>query len=44
MYVPGAGYPTIDEIRAWLIVPATRLDDPQLEVIAAVQPGRRKAA
>ena len=37
MYVPGAGYPTLAEIRAWLKTPATVLDDSQLDVIAGAE-------
>jgi len=36
-YAPGAGYPTLDEVRAWLRVPATILPDEQLDVIAAAE-------
>ena len=36
-YLPGAGYPSLAEIRAWLRVPATILSDEQLEVIAGAE-------
>lgn len=36
-YAPGAGYPTVDEIRAWLRVAATVLPDEQLAVIAGAE-------
>lgn len=36
-YSPGAGYPSLAELRAWLKVPATVLDDAQLSVIAAAE-------
>lgn len=37
MYVPGAGYPPLDDVRAWLKVAATVLPDPQLDVIAGAE-------
>src|SRR5262245_51249219 len=36
-YAPGAGYPEVTAIRAWLRVPATVLPDEELEVIAAAE-------
>ena len=36
-YLPGAGYPTLAEVRAWLKTPATVLDDGQLDVIAGAE-------
>ena len=34
MYSPGAGYPDLATLRAWLKVAATTLPDPELDVIA----------
>jgi len=36
-YQPGAGYPDLAAIRAWLKTPATILPDVELEVIAAAE-------
>lgn len=36
-YVPGAGFPSLAEIRAWIQVPATVLPDDQLTVVAAAE-------
>ena len=36
-YLPGAGYPDLPELRAWLRVPATTLPDEQLAVIAGAE-------
>jgi hypothetical protein len=37
VYVPGAGYPTLTELRDWIQVPATVLSDEQLDVVAAAE-------
>lgn len=37
MYVEGAGYPSLAEVRAWLKVAATVLPDEQLATIAAAE-------
>lgn len=34
-YTPGGGYPELEDIRAWVQVPATVLPDEQLEWVAA---------
>lgn len=36
-YLPGAGYPDLPTLRAWLKAPATVLPDPELEVIAGAE-------
>ena len=36
-YLPGAGFPTLTEVRAWIQVPATVLPDEQLDVVAAAE-------
>lgn len=36
-YTPGSGYPTLAEIRDWILVPATALADPELELIAGAE-------
>lgn len=36
-YAPGAGYPDLATLRAWLKVPATVLPDDQLDVAAAAE-------
>jgi hypothetical protein len=37
MYLPGAGYPELADIRTWLKTPATVLPDEQLEVMAGAE-------
>lgn len=37
MYTPGAGYPDLAAIRAWLKTPATVLPDTELETIAGAE-------
>jgi len=37
MYAPGAGYPELAEIRAWIKAPATVLPDPELELMAGAE-------
>jgi hypothetical protein len=34
-YLPGAGFPPLADVRAWIQVPATVLTDAQLDLIAA---------
>ena len=37
MYAPGAGYPDLEAIRDWIMVPATSLADADLELIAGAE-------
>jgi hypothetical protein len=37
MYDPAGGFPTLEEIRAWIQTPATVLPDDQLERIAGAE-------
>jgi len=43
-YAGGGGYPTLAEIRAWVQVPATALDDGQLDHVAGAEQSAQLAA
>lgn len=42
-YVPGNGYPTIAEIRSWITVPSTVLDDTAMDWVAAAEQAAQTA-
>ncbi len=42
-YTPGDGYPDLAAIREWILVPATALDDPALEVVAGAEQTQQAA-